>query len=169
MGLERKRAAGIRLCEHRRGSVSVSNTPAQVGGLSGVKQVAAGLLTSIALKSDGTVWAWGDNASGELGTGTSATASGVPIQVAGLPLNIVAVAAGGSHFLARTANGGVWTWGDNRDGQLGNGTTTPAPTPTPGLVLNGVSGIAAGQFHSLALMANGTVDAWGRTPMVSSV
>lgn len=123
--------------------------------------IAGGDSHSIALGASGRVYAWGANATGQLGNGTT-TSSPVPVQTTSLT-NISAVAAGASHSLALKADGTVWSWGNNNDGQLGNGTTTNASTP--GLVpsLSGIAAIAAapGGYHSLALKPNGTVWAWG--------
>jgi len=69
-----------------------------VNGLDGVRAVAAGVLHSLALKADGTVWAWGENSSGQLGTGTT-TDSTAPVQVSGLS-GVQAIAAGDNHSLA---------------------------------------------------------------------
>jgi alpha-tubulin suppressor-like RCC1 family protein len=146
-------------------------TPAQVIGLTGVTAIAAGDAHSLALKSDGTVWAWGNNASGQLGNGTFCTpticGTATPVQVSGLT-NVTAIASGAEHSLALTSDGTVWAWGQNTQGQLGNGTTgngTTAPygIATPGQVsgLTGVTAIAGGGWHNLALTSNGTVWAWG--------
>src|SRR6266851_5429957 len=91
-----------------------SSTPVQVTGLTGVTQVAAGGLHSLALRSDGTVWAWGYNFVGQLGNGTQ-TGSGTPVQVTGLT-GVIQVAAGGLHSLALRSDGTVWTWGDGGTG-----------------------------------------------------
>src|SRR5262245_32345713 len=94
----------------------------QVIGLnSGVVQVSAGVAHALALRSDGTVWAWGNGTGGELGNGTLSI-TGTPVQVTGLT-GIVAVAAGTNDSLALRSDGTVWAWGGNQYGQLGNGTT----------------------------------------------
>jgi alpha-tubulin suppressor-like RCC1 family protein len=131
-----------------------SGTPANVTGLTGVTQVSAGTLHSLALRSDGTVWAWGNNFFGQLGNGTE-TSSGylTPVQVTGLT-GVVQVSAGGVHSLALRSDGTVWQWG--ADGIADYLT----PVQVPGLT--GITRISAGGFFSLALRSDGTVWAWGR-------
>ncbi len=120
---------------------------------------------SLALKSDGTLRAWGRNASGELGDGTTTDRS-TPVQVSGLS-SVTALAAGGNagdteaHSLAVKSDGTVWAWGSNSNGQLGDGTTTGRSTPVQVSGLSGVSGVAASYRHSLALKSDGTVRGWG--------
>ncbi|MHB1418241.1 MAG: RCC1 domain-containing protein [Bacillota bacterium] len=129
-------------------------------------QIAPGSLAfhTLALKSDGTVWAWGANNSGQLGNGTT-TNSSVPVQVNNLA-NIIAVAAGGAHSLALKADGTVWAWGNNYYGQIGDGTFANRNTPVQvkkvdGTYLTGIIAIAAGNVHSLVLKSDGSVWAWG--------
>ncbi|MDD3179012.1 MAG: fibronectin type III domain-containing protein [Opitutaceae bacterium] len=129
------------------------------GGLTSVAAVAAGLNHTVALKSDGTVWAWGGNSCGQLGDGTT-TQRLSPVQVSGLT-GVVAIAAGGSHTLAVKSDGTVWAWGDNSNGQLGDGTTTQRLSPVQVSGLTGVMAIAAGDSHTVALKSDGTVWAWG--------
>jgi len=121
--------------------------------------ISAGGSHSMALKSDGTVWAWGYNINGQLGHG-STTDSHVPVQVSGLT-GVIAIAAGGNHSLALKANGTVWAWGYNANGQLGNGTTTGSLVPVQISTLSDITAIAAGGNHSLALTLDGGVKAWG--------
>ena len=130
-----------------------------VSGLTGVVAVAGAHSNSLALKRDGTVWAWGDNEHGQLGDGTTADRS-TPVQVSVLT-GVVAVAGGGSHSLAVKADGTAWAWGGNGSGQLGDGTTTDRSTPTPVRELLAVAAVAGGSAHSLALRSDGTVWAWG--------
>jgi len=127
--------------------------------LDGVIAAAAGAYHSLAVREDGTVWAWGCNMNGRLGDGTE-TDRHLPVQVKGLE-KAVAVAAGVKHSLALCADGTVWAWGDNLYGALGDGTNVEelAPVRVPGLT--GVTAIAAGWHHSLALRADGSVWAWG--------
>ncbi|MHB8513293.1 MAG: RCC1 domain-containing protein, partial [Actinomycetota bacterium] len=137
-----------------------SDVPAAVSNLSGVSQVAAGNDHSLALKSDGSVWAWGHNNFGQLGN-NSTTDSYVPVHVSGLA-NVVAIAGGVGHSLAVTSDGSVWAWGDNAIGQLGNGSTTNSSVPVRVSNISGVVSVAGGDGHSLALKSDGSVWAWGR-------
>src|SRR3990172_6036786 len=77
--------------------------------------VAGGADHTIALKSDGTVWAWGENGSGRLGDGTTSS-SRTPVQVSGLS-EVTAIAGGDSHAVAMKSDGTVWAWGYNYYGQ----------------------------------------------------
>jgi alpha-tubulin suppressor-like RCC1 family protein len=144
------------------GKTSANNDaeiPVTVTGLTGVTQVSAGGEHSLALLSNGTVMAWGDNGDGQLGDGTS-TSSDVPVKVTGLT-GVTAVSAGDLFSVALLSNGTVMTWGYNGDGQLGNGTYTNSDVPVPVSGLTGVTAVAAGGQHVLALMSNGTASAWG--------
>jgi RHS repeat-associated protein len=118
-----------------------------------------GVAHSIAVRGDGTVWAWGNNSYGQLGTGNT-TSSTTPIQVNGLS-GASGVAAGDYHSLSLKGDGTVWAWGYNAYGQLGNGTTSNSTKPVQVSGLSGATGIAAGNYHSLVLKADGTVWDWG--------
>lgn len=132
--------------------------PAQVQELSQITAVVA-YSHNLALKTDGTVWAWGRNDYGQLGDGTTIQRS-IPIQVMGLS-HVIAVAVGRQHSLALAQDGTVWAWGYNFYGQLGDGSTTDRSIPAPVQGLHDVKEIAGGGFHSLALKADGTVLTWG--------
>lgn len=135
----------------------------------GVSGISAGTFHTVAVKADGTVWAWGTNQSGALGDG-STTARGNPVQVKdslGIPFtNAIQVSAREIHTLALKSDGSVWAWGDNRASVLGDGTTATRLNPVPvlaagGGVFTGVVAIAAGTSHSMALRTDGTVWTWG--------
>ena len=135
--------------------------PQRVPGLSSVVQIAAGAASDYALKSDGTVWAWGYNQDGELGDDTTLNRL-FPSQVPGLR-GIAKIAAGPAVAYAIRPDGSVMAWGNNTHGLLGNGTGTgmsTTPVQVPGLA--GVSQISANYSEAFALTAfAGTVWAWG--------
>jgi alpha-tubulin suppressor-like RCC1 family protein len=138
-----------------------SEVPVAVSGLTGVTAISAGEYHGLALLSNGTVRAWGDNESGQVGNGsTEEEEVEVPVPVSGLT-GVTAISAAGEHSLALLSNGTVVAWGSNSDGQLGNGTFTNSDVPVAVSGLSGVTAIAAGEVHSLALLSNGTVMAWG--------
>ena len=112
-------------------SVAAAGNPEMQG-------LAAGHVHSLALKSDGTLWAWGGNKYGKLGDGTT-TWRKTPIQVL---TGVAAVAAGYSHTLAIKTDGSLWAWGSNYYGGLGDGTTTDRWTPVQ--VLTGVASVSGG-------------------------
>jgi alpha-tubulin suppressor-like RCC1 family protein len=141
------------------GDGSQGPVPVQVSGLTGVTQVSAGGGHSLALKGDGSVWAWGANDRGELGDGTTQTRS-VPVRVSGLS-DVVEVAAGADHSLARTRDGRVWAWGADDEGQLGDGGGADRTTPAVVGGLSGIVSIAAGNVASAAIASDGRVWMWG--------
>jgi YD repeat-containing protein len=131
--------------------------PAPVIGLTDVATISSGLDFTLAVKQDGTVWAWGRNTDGQLGDRTT-TNRGTPVQVA---QNVVAVSAGERHALAVTTNGFVLAWGSNGYGQLGHEGSTVKGYIYPVTGLKNIVAVAAGRTHSLALDSNGQVWAWG--------
>lgn len=107
------------------GTTTFWNTPVEVGGIAQVISIISSSGThSLALKSDGTVWAWGSNANGQLGDGTT-TDRHYSTQVkanSNQPLgDVIAVSTGNNHSIALKSDGMVMTWGSNSQGQLGNG------------------------------------------------
>jgi len=106
-----------------------------------------------------TLWAWGENTFGQLGNGTNLN-SNVPVQVTAGPSSWLAVDAGDSHTVGRDFNNSLWTWGGNRSGQLGNGTTVDANLPVKIGADTDWFDAAAGSAHSVARKGNG-VWCWG--------
>jgi alpha-tubulin suppressor-like RCC1 family protein len=121
--------------------------------------IAAGSTHTLALKVDGTVWAWGKNDVGQLGD-TTPTMRTTPVAVSGLT-DVIAIAAGANHSLAIKRDGTVWAWGKNTGGQLGDNSNTNRFAPVQVSGLTDIVGIAAGEQHSLALTRSGLVKAWG--------
>jgi len=124
-----------------------------------VRPVSGGGYHTLALKNDGTVWAWGRNDNGQLGDGSNIDRN-TPVQVSGLS-GVTAVATSNAHNLALKNDGTVWAWGWNGHSQLGDGTNLNRNTPVAVSGLSGVVAVAVGGGHSLALKNDGTVWAWG--------
>jgi alpha-tubulin suppressor-like RCC1 family protein len=132
--------------------------------LTGITAVAGGLTHSVALKSDGTVWAWGSNASSQLGDGgtTSRKLAAQVLTAASTPLTgVIAIRSGDNFCAALKSDGTVWTWGVNTNGQLGVGSTTTQKFATNVTTLSGITNIACGSSHSAAVKSDGTVWSWG--------
>jgi alpha-tubulin suppressor-like RCC1 family protein len=132
-------------------------------------RLAAGFDHSVALSSTGHVYAWGDNAEGQLGNDSTADAD-VPVAVSAgaIPAGtrFTQIAAGAEHSLALSSTGQMYAWGDNSDGELGNDSTAGADVPvavSAGAIPAGtrITQIAAGDGYSLALSSTGQVYAWG--------
>ena len=133
--------------------------PNNVGYLNSIIAVSAGEGVNTALRSDGTVWAWGDNEFAQLGNGTTNNAW-TPVQVSGLT-NVVAISGRAYHTLALKSDGTVWAWGWNAYGQLGINTTASVLVPQQVIGLTNPVTISAAYTTSVALMSNGTVKIWG--------
>lgn len=134
-----------------------------VGGFTDWTQISAGGSHSLALRANGTLWAWGSNGNGQLGDNSLGTASkSSPVSVVGGFADWIRASAGIGHSIGLRANGTLWAWGANSYGRLGDGTTTPRFSPVS--VVGGFTdwdSAAAGNTHSLAIRANGTAWAWG--------
>lgn len=140
--------------------------------LTNITTISAGGYHVLAVKSGGTVWAWGLNTNGRLGDG-STTQRTIPVQVKTTlsPItylrNVSDISAGGSHSMALDSDGNVWVWGLNSSGQLGDGLTTQRTSPFQVPGLSKVSVISAGAEHSLALVrdiatSRDIIYSWGR-------
>ncbi len=152
-------------------SESMITTPQKIPELSKVKTVAAGEGYSLALLENKTVFAWGASPESSpesspdgqnrqnTGLGTPLVTS-TPTQIPGLE-NVVQIAVGSSHALARLQNGTLKAWGNNDHGQLGDGTFNSRNAPVAVKNLTGITNIAAGKKHSSAVRNDATAWSWG--------
>ncbi len=149
------------------GGAAVAGTPAATSVP--FAAAASGEGHALALSTQGSVYAWGRNDRGQLGTGgTDSLSAPTPIQDGALgSLQVSQISAGQSFSLALTSTGRIFAWGANDVGQLGDGSTTDSPLPVevargaiPSTVT--ITRIAAGWRHALALGNNGVVYAWGQ-------
>ncbi|MCI4443415.1 MAG: T9SS type A sorting domain-containing protein [Lentimicrobium sp.] len=114
---------------------------------------------TLALKTDGTLWAWGKNNDGQLGDGTIINKY-VPMQI-GTDANWFSINTGGTHSLAIKTNGTLWAWGSNNYGELGDGTTVSKLIPTQIDISTRWTSIYAGNGFSVATKTGGALLAWG--------
>ena len=133
-------------------------SPIQIGVGTNWLKVSSGLGHTIAIKTDGTLWAWGLNSSGQLGDGTTDNKSS-PIQIGSLT-NWSEISCGSDYTMAVRSDGTLWAWGTNTVGKLGIGNTTSQSSPTQ------VAGttwrkVFSGSGHTLATRTDGTLWAWG--------
>ncbi len=144
------------------GTSSPSPIPAMVyGGSAGVFSVSTGSFHTCALTIVATVYCWGNNLYGVLGTGDTIPYA-VPVPVQGMPEPVRAIAAGGEHTCALGFSGAVYCWGRGTGGQLGNGARADSSVPVrvAGLPAT-VTAITSGLLHSCALTSGGSVSCWG--------
>jgi len=133
--------------------------PEQVIGLTDIIKITAGEYHNMAIKSDGTLWAWGDNSYGQLGDGTCAVRY-TPVQVIGI-MDATDISAGYDHSLVALSGGEVYGMGDNSMQQVTDGnfnfTSTPEQIPLP----SGADHVDAKEYKSLAVGNSGDVWVWG--------
>ena len=140
--------------------------------------IATGTFHSLALDADGGIYAWGENESGQLGDGTTTDRNApMAVDLSSIPSGrkIVEIAAGSGHSAAIDDEGVVYTWGDNSNGQLGDGTTTTRLTPTSLSTAGALSGLKivgislGGRYDSdegylgfsVAVSDSGSLVSWG--------
>ena len=142
------------------GTTTSRTIPSQVLSLTNIASVGAGDSHSLALASTGSLYSWGSNGSGRLGDGTTTQRLSPLLVATGLAPGSSA-SAGVAHTLGLASSGQLLTWGDNANGQLGDGTSAHrySPAAVPGL--SNVVMSATGAYFSLALRGDGTVLAWG--------
>ncbi|CAN7492834.1 S-layer homology domain-containing protein [Arthrobacter sp. LjRoot14] len=137
------------------------STPTKVQGIGDVTSMAVGAYeTAYALRSDGSVWAWGSNSHGQLGNGTT-VGSLVPSPVRDI-VGAVAVSSGFATAYALLQDGTVRAWGDNGAGQIGDGTTSSRLLPVAVTGLNNVVRVEAGSYSNVfAKRTDGSIWGWG--------
>lgn len=166
---------GVAWCwgDNSSGALGIDSTARTVlprpvaSGSTSFKTLSAGSGHTCGLDQNSVAWCWGNNLSGELGTGTSIEESFVPVRVAG-SRGWLAISAGSTHTCAIAENGTPYCWGDNIYGQLGIGSTTDASVPTPVSGLSEVTAISAGRSHTCALRSTGAAVCWGRSPQLGT-
>jgi alpha-tubulin suppressor-like RCC1 family protein len=126
------------------------------------KSVSGGTQFTAAIKTDGTLWTWGINADGALGTNNTTNRS-TPVTTFLGGTNWKSVACGGSHTAAIKTDGTLWTWGQNSSGQLGINAIAIRSNPVT-TILGGTNwkSIACGNYHTTAIKTDGTLWTWGR-------
>ena len=141
----------------------------KVVGLSGVSQISPGVSDACALLNNGTVECWGIGSDGELGNGVSGEFGNGPggLNISLTPATVpnlkgvAQISSGWLNTCALLTTGTVECWGDNQNGELGNGTTINSSTPVEVSNLTGVKQISAGESQTCALLTNGSVECWG--------
>jgi alpha-tubulin suppressor-like RCC1 family protein len=113
---------------------------------------------SMIIKTDGSLWGFGRNDTGQLGDGTTTNRTTPTLIISS---GVAQVACGHKHTLVLKTDGSLWTFGQNSYGQLGNGNTTNRSTPLQ-ILPSGVSQVSAGYYHSLVLKTDGSLWAFGR-------
>ncbi len=137
---------------------SVSN-PVQVGTDNRWVAVSAGGYHSLAIKSDGTLWAWGENTQGQVGIGD--VLERIVYSPRQIGTGFRTVSAGGRHSLAIGFKNRLYAWGANGSGQLGSGDNTNVDHPVALWYLEQCRMVSAGEDHTLAITDSGTLWAWG--------
>jgi alpha-tubulin suppressor-like RCC1 family protein len=143
------------------GTVVYRSSPVQIGALTTWSYVGQGSLSlfSFAIKTDGTLWAWGSNNLGQLGDSTTVNKSS-PVQV-GLLTNWSKASPGLNHAIAVKTDGTFWAWGNGQNGALGDGTATSKSSPVQIGALTNWSQPSAGNTFSGAVKINGQLWTWG--------
>ena len=130
-------------------------TPFRTQNGAGYSSAASGGLFTVALRPDGSLYAWGSNEFGQLGDGTTTNRYLPKLVTSGFKT----IATGVMHTLGLKADGTLWVWGYGNDGQIGDGVNQSRYTPT--FVGSGYVAIAGGTYHSVGLKSDGTLWAWG--------
>ena len=150
-----------------RSSQQSASNPIPERIMEGVTAVSAGQYHSLALKSDGSLWAWGKNHFGEIGDGTytgvqpgtTTYANNDKLTPVKIMDNVTFISAGDDHSMAIKKDGSLWAWGKNTDGQLGDGTIVNRTTPVK--IMDGAASVSAGSNHTMAVKTDSSLWVWG--------
>ena len=141
------------------GDTADSTTPVMVAGLSDVESISSWNAFSCAVLRDRRAACWGDNAHGSLGDGSTVAFSSTPVGVRGLD-NVRAISTGYHHACALLMNGRVKCWGENDNGQLGNGGSVDSPTPVDVVDVEDAMLVSAGLARSCVVTSTGATKCW---------
>jgi alpha-tubulin suppressor-like RCC1 family protein len=143
------------------GTTTNRNSPVQIGALTTWSELPrhAGFTFSCAIKTDGTLWAWGEGGAGQLGQGNTTDYSS-PVQVGALT-TWSKVSCGRAFVIATKTDGTLWAWGSNSSGALGDGTTTVRSSPVQVGALTTWASVSTGSAMSLAITTDGKLYGWG--------
>ncbi|MCL2573277.1 MAG: stalk domain-containing protein [Defluviitaleaceae bacterium] len=142
--------------------VWLTEDEAPVKVMDNVTAVSVGENHAMAIRTDGSLWAWGANFFGQLGDGNGANDIGAslpPEQAVRIMDNVAMVWAGRHHTTALQMDGSLWAWGSNHDGQVGDGTTIDRHTPVR--IMEQVTYVSAGSRHTVAIRSDNSLWAWG--------
>ena len=132
----------------------------------GIIDLVSGIKHTCALMGTGEVYCWGLNTSGQLGIDTTEN-SNVPVQVQGLPEDVIAISAGAEFTCAMDNSNAVWCWGNNTTGQLNDGTTDNKALPVRSeQVGTGVVLVSGGQKELQSVNVDGTVQLHSTLPII---
>ena len=134
-------------------SVQCQTVPMKI--MDDVAAICCGQYSAAAIKTDGTLWMWGQNGQGQLGTGNTKN-SNVPVKVMD---DVVSVSCGQIHTAAIKTDGSLWVWGMNSFYKLGNGTNKNSYVPVK--IMEDVASVSCGAEHTAAIKTNGSLWAWG--------
>jgi alpha-tubulin suppressor-like RCC1 family protein len=138
-------------------ALSIAPLRASAADTAGVASVNTGVIRTLAIKTDGSLWAWGSNQHGELGDGTTVDRS-FPVKIMD---GVVSCSGSTISSMALKADGSLWAWGSNRYGVFGDG-TTGGGSHAPVKIMDGVAAVSAVSSSAMAIKTDGSLWAWGR-------